>query len=160
LCQRLPGAGALRCHLLRTGLGKLQTSLGLRLALTGHAHSVAGRLLGVAGVGERGFGGVGRGYGCVKLLFADDVFLHQRLIALQVGLGLGRVSLGLGHAGMGGFQLLLGLLYGSLGTAQIRVSRGQIAAGVGSGDRHIHVGGRCVSLRAGQCCFGVLHATW
>ena len=57
---------------------------------------------------------------------------------------------------MGGFQLLLGLLHCGLRTAQIRVSRGQIAAGVNGGDGHIYVGGRGIGLRAGQCCLGVL----
>ncbi len=38
------------------------------------------------GVGERGLGRVGRGYGCVKLLLADDVLLDQRLVALEIGL--------------------------------------------------------------------------
>jgi hypothetical protein len=85
----LLGAGTLRGHLLGPGLGVLQAGLSLRLALHGYLHTVDGSLLVGAGVGHGGLGGVGGGHGGVKLLLADDVFFHQRLVALQIGLRLG-----------------------------------------------------------------------
>ena len=52
---------------------------------------------------------IGRGDRRVELLLADDVFFDQRLVALQIGLGLGVVGLGLSHVGLRRCQLLLGL---------------------------------------------------
>ena len=84
--------------------------LGLRLALAGHVDAVPAACSEWRALGERGLGGIGGGHGGVKLLLADHVLFDQRLVALQIGLRLGVVGLGLGHAGVRGLQLLLGLL--------------------------------------------------
>ena len=104
-----------------------------------------------------GFAGVGRGYGRVELLLADHVLLDQRLVALQVRLGLGVVGLGLSHAGMRRGQLLLGLRHAGLRAAYIGVGRAQVAAGVDGHDGHVHVGCRGIGPGAGQRGLGVLY---
>ena len=93
---------------------------GLRLALVGHAHAIGGSLLGGLRIGQRGLGGVSGGNGGVKLLLADHVFLDQRLVALEIGLGLDVVGLGLRDAGLRGLQLLLGLRHGGVRAAHSR----------------------------------------
>jgi hypothetical protein len=153
----LLGAGFLRGHLIGARLGRCQSGLGLLLALLGHIHSLRGRILGVAGAGERGLGGVGGGHSGVKLLLADHILFHQRLEALQIGLCLGVAGLGLSHLGVSGLELLLRQLDAGLGAGQIGVGRAQLAAGVDAGDWHIDVGGGCRSLRAGEGCLGILH---
>ena len=153
----LSGAGILRGHLLRTGLGVLQRRLRLRLALVGHAHAVCGGLLAGARIGQCGFGRVGRGHGGVELLLADHVFRDQRLVALQIGLRLGVVGLGLRHARLRGVQLLLRLRHAGLRAAHVGVGRAQIAAGVDGDDGHVDVGRRGIGLGAGQRGLGVLH---
>ena len=93
LCTR-----ALRGHLLRSGLGVLQACLRCRFAIVGGLHAVGRSLLVGKRIGNGRLGGIGRGYGRVPLLLADDVFLDQRLVALEVGLRLGVVGLSLGDA--------------------------------------------------------------
>jgi hypothetical protein len=105
-------------------------------------------------------GGVGRGHGGVKLLLADHVLLDQRLVALQVGLRLGVVGLGLGHAWHARLQLLLGLCHAGLRAADIGVGRTQIAAGVDGGDGHVHIGRRGIGLALASAASAFSTATW
>ena len=100
---------------------------------------------------------IGRGYGSVKLLLADDVFFDQRLVTRQIGLRLGIVRFGLIHVGPRRGQLLLGLPDAGLRAAHVGIGRAQVAAGVDSDDRHIDVGRRGIGPGAGQRGLGVLH---
>ena len=158
LGQSLLGACALRGHLLRPGLCVLQPGLSLGLALQRNLHCVHGSLLVGAGVGHSCLGRVSRGHGGVKLLLADDVLFHQRLVALQIGLRLGEVGLSLGYASVRRVQLLFRLPHAGLRAAHIGIGRTQIAAGIHGGNRHIHVGRRGVGLGARQSRLGVLHS--
>ena len=123
----------------------------------GHAHGVGGGLLAGLRIGQVGLCRVCRGYGSVELLLADDVLFDQRLVALQIGLRLGVVGLGLSHAGVRRRQLLLGLRHAGLRAAHIGVGRAQVAAGVDGDDGHIDIGCRGIRPGAGQRGLGVLH---
>ena len=153
----LAGVGVLRGHLLRPGLGVLQQGLRLRLALAGDAHTVGGSLLAGARIGQRGLVRVGGGHGRVKLLLADHILLHQRPVAVKIGLRLGGVGLGLRHPRLRGLQLLLGLLHCGMRAAHIGVRRTQIAARVDGGDGHIHLRRGRVGLCTGQSGLRILH---
>ena len=52
-------------------------------------HAVTCGPLAGLGVGKCGLCSIARGHGGIELLLADHVLLYQRLVARQIGLGLG-----------------------------------------------------------------------
>ena len=146
----LPGARTLRRHLLRASLGVLQPRLRLRFLLPCNLHRIARSLFRRVCIGHGRLVRVGRCHRGVKLLLADDVFLYQRLVAIQIGLRLHVVGLCLHHFCVRGLQLPLRLRNAGLRAADIRSRRTQVAACVDGGDRHVHVGCGGVGAGAGQ----------
>ena len=137
------GAGTLQCHLLRAGLGGVVLGLGLALPIMGGTDAFVGGALSSLSVRQSGLGTVIGGYGCIPLLLADHILVNQRLVAGQIGIGLGKAGLRRSYRGMGGCELLLSLQHTGATTAQIGVGRMQSTAGIDGGKRHVDVGGSC-----------------